>query len=73
MSNPEKCLACEDFPDAPSCCESCHDDADQYGYDLFGDGVNYRVCCTVAKWLKDKGTDIYPSFRHTPDTARGYQ
>ena len=48
---------CSDFPDAPRCCDSCHDDMDTgYGDDLFFDlvdGREARVCCAVMRWLDD--------------------
>ena len=55
-------ITCNDFKnvqDRPSCCNSCHDDADEYGYFLSGDGENYDVCCTRANWLEAHGVDIY--------------
>ena len=45
-------LGCDDFPKAPLCCESCHEDANEYGMELMtieaDDGrVLARVCCAV--------------------------
>ena len=40
----------------PGCCETCHEDADEYGYDLsypfFNRPREYEVCCKVSTWLK---------------------
>ena len=57
-------IICKDFsnanvPDCPPCCESCHEDADKYGYDLLGDGENYSICCKLANWLESHGIDLY--------------
>jgi len=48
---------CSDFPDAPSCCDSCHEDADEYGYDLceveIGPDEYAVVCCKVSNYLRN--------------------
>lgn len=53
-------LWCKDFPDALSCCDSCHDDFNQ-GYDQhfefdMGGGVVALVCCHVLRWLEEQAT-----------------
>ena len=46
-----------EFPDKPDCCGSCHNDADDYDYDLaeikFG-ADEYVVCCTVGAFIDEK-------------------
>ena len=44
------------------CCQSCHEDADEWGYDLCYfrfNGIEYEVCCQVMlayeEWLKKQG------------------
>lgn len=50
--------SCSDFPGAPSCCRSCHEDADEYWPDyplcqlMEGNEIVAEVCCTVAHWIK---------------------
>lgn len=41
------------YPHTPSCCHSCHEDADYYGYWLCGDDENFSVCCAVGRFLED--------------------
>ena len=40
-----------------SCCISCHEDADEWGYALcwldLGDGREAEVCCAVANYYKE--------------------
>ena len=41
---------CGDYPEYPKhCCISCHEDADEWGYDLMADCFpeTYEVCCRV--------------------------
>ncbi len=40
---------CSDYPGYPRhCCISCHEDADDWGYDLMWDiDGTYEVCCGV--------------------------
>ena len=53
-------LTCTDLRDQegfPGCCDSCHDDRDEYGiYDQFEvyvhDGTEYSTCCRVRRWLE---------------------
>jgi hypothetical protein len=46
------------------CCGTCHYDADE-GYDaMCGDRINFDVCCSVGKFLADKGIDIYEPVSH---------
>jgi hypothetical protein len=39
----------------PGCCDSCHEDNDEYGYlicyPFFERSREYEVCCHVATWL----------------------
>lgn len=38
------------------CCESCHEDSDEWGYDLCSvehDGKKYEVCCGVMVAYQD--------------------
>lgn len=58
---PAHCYSCHELRaiglDVPSCCESCHDDADS-GHDLcevnHGWSKDYlHVCCTVAQWAEE--------------------
>ena len=40
----------------PSCCESCHEDADRGEGDLceiVHNSILYMVCCRVSNWWKD--------------------
>ncbi len=49
-------LSCADFPNAPDCCYSCHDDCDNEIFDLCGfrEGeVDVEVCCIVAGWIRE--------------------
>lgn len=49
---------CADFAHLsgfPGCCQSCHEDANEYGYSWCeGYGVleDCEVCCSVASWLE---------------------
>jgi hypothetical protein len=52
------CTALEEVDGKPSCCGSCHEDADEYGFALCGDGENWWVCCAVSMWLEANGIDI---------------
>jgi hypothetical protein len=51
---------CDDFPDGPGCCASCHEDANEFGYtDAFydeemPDGTVVNVCCAVRNWLNEQ-------------------
>ena len=52
---------CHDFPDAPSCCDSCHEDEER-GYGMCelrrddGDGLDAYVCCAVLRHIdSDQG------------------
>jgi hypothetical protein len=54
-------LVCEDFEDEPGfpgCCDSCHEDANIYGYDMLDgrldDGRWYSVCCSISRWLDER-------------------
>lgn len=50
---------CDDFPKAPECCDSCHED-DAMGYEMIelhkkdGDECEAYVCCVVSFHLSDK-------------------
>lgn len=54
------CLDYRNEPDFPGCCDSCHDDDEQWGDALLGDPLTdeENVCCQVRTWLlkrKDAG------------------
>lgn len=53
-------LGCEDLPGKGGCCGSCHDDADEAGYDMIGievpenrrhkeSRVEISVCCRQSR------------------------
>lgn len=47
---------CKAFPEAPPCCPSCHDDADDYGYWMCSGLPEFEhadVCCTIACWIEN--------------------
>jgi len=50
---------CSDFPGAPGCCLSCHEDANEYGFDLcrvtLKEGEEAAACCSVVNWLEARG------------------
>lgn len=52
-------LWCSSFPGAPGCCNSCHEDQDEFGIEIIG--LRYKekhiglVCCDVARWLDETG------------------
>lgn len=52
------CMDLEDEPWFPGCCDSCHDDANSYGYELFEfvdeDKKEYRVCCRVRNAIYER-------------------
>lgn len=61
-------LYCEDvhaeFPDAPGCCSSCHEDeaseelpGDYPLSDITLDGKVYYICCPLVQFLRDMGGD----------------
>ncbi len=44
----------------PGCCESCHEDEEEYGYAMCshqGRRREYEVCCKVATWLNERVSD----------------
>jgi hypothetical protein len=41
----------------PPCCVSCHDEGDEFGTWMSGDGENWNICCVVGIWLEDNGVD----------------
>jgi hypothetical protein len=48
---------CQDYPGAPPCCLSCHEDADDYPdyplCEIIEDGVVVaEVCCVVAEYAR---------------------
>ena len=51
---------CSAFPQAPSCCHSCHDEEDDYGRPLSSgwwldnDQREVGLCCAVGNWLKEQ-------------------
>lgn len=58
MTAAKSTVYCRDFPEA-KCCDSCHDELDYC--DLcegeLKNGQYYRVCCTVHKYIKEKGLE----------------
>ena len=54
--------SCRDFPGAPSCCESCHVDDEEYGYDLMmvNEDTEHaaRVCCAVANRISEQTKEV---------------
>ena len=49
-------VTCMTFRDAEvSCCVSCHEDAEEWGYDLIEvlDIDGSRVCCAVSRWADE--------------------
>lgn len=40
----------------PGCCVSCHEDSEEYGYELCSaelGGMEVECCCKVSKWLDE--------------------
>jgi len=56
-SEGRKYLHCGDFyhlKEWPGCCVSCHEDNEEYGYDLCSaelGGMDVECCCKVSTWL----------------------
>jgi hypothetical protein len=53
------CIDFKDERDFPGCCLSCHEDADEYGYDMcggYGEWEDVEVCCLVMRWLETRPT-----------------
>ena len=48
---------CGGFDGAPACCNSCHEDHEQFDMDLMDieltDGRTAIVCCAVGNWLEE--------------------
>jgi hypothetical protein len=55
-------LTCEDFPGPESCCDSCHEDADEGYIELSwgdtDDGREYVVCCARLRNMEREPTDL---------------
>lgn len=56
----ERTLHCGSFPQlgAVRCCYSCHEDYDEYGYEMIFlyqdmDGVTAHICCAVANAIDE--------------------
>lgn len=48
---------CSDFPGAPPCCDSCHED-EAMGYEMVElyedwDGVRANICCAVSRHIEE--------------------
>jgi hypothetical protein len=42
-----------EMKDGPICCESCHEDDEDYGIEMMTVG-DYYVCCKVAHYLRNR-------------------
>jgi hypothetical protein len=50
------------YPLAPACCTSCHEDAEEFGIPLAGDG-GWMLCCGVQLFVQAIG---YNTFHDVP-------
>ena len=50
---------CEDYPGHPNCCDSCHEDWDEFDYEMcYAQDKNGKdvahVCCAVADYAQEQ-------------------
>lgn len=48
-------MSCDDRVPNARCCDSCHEDKDEYGYDMVYISDWTEVCCWVARALEEAG------------------